>query len=155
MLINISCKNEQKRNVSTSENSKDLDSLDANNELANEQNRERFTVSEFNTDVAEIDNIDRPNQPIFRNLAVDTSKFFGIWAQDAKGPHADFWLTEKSFFVVDYDGNGEMPYILNKNEITIFYNDFIQKGIITANNIDTLTIKWEGSEKVTTYVKFE
>jgi hypothetical protein len=56
---------------------------------------------------------------------------------------------------VDYDGDGAMPYILDKNEITIFYNDFVQKGIITSVENDTLKIKWSDIEKESEYVKFE
>jgi hypothetical protein len=66
-----------------------------------------------------------------------------------------FWLTAKSFFVVNYDGDGGMPYILDKNEITIFYNDFVQTGIITSTENDTLKIKGSDIEKETEYVKFE
>nr|WP_152565674.1 hypothetical protein [Nonlabens ulvanivorans] len=62
---------------------------------------------------------------------------------------------KKSFYVVDYDGNGDMPYILDKNEITIFYNDFIQKGIITSTKNDKLKIKWSDFDEETEYVKFE
>ena len=108
-----------------------------------------------NTGSIEIDNIDRPEKTILRNLEIDTTEAFGIWAQDPNGPHADFWLTAKSFFVADYDGDGEMPYILDKNTITIFYDDFIQKGLITSTVNDTLKIKWSDNENETEYVKFE
>ena len=48
-----------------------------------------------------------------------------------------------------------MPYILDKNEITIFYNDFIQKGIISSAEKDTLKIKWNDIDIETEYVRFE
>ena len=142
VLINISCKNERKNDGLNSNVESELkkDSLNSYNELANPDRRENFTISEYNTDNPEIENIKRPEKSIIRNLAIDTTQAFGIWTQDPNGPHADFWLTSESFYVVDYDGNGEMPYILDKNVITIFYNDFVQKGIITSTTNDTLKI---------------
>jgi len=157
ILISISCKNEKKidtLNLNTETELK-TDSINAYNELANTQNRKTLTISEYNTDNSEIENIKRPKKTIIRNLAIDTTKVFGIWSQDPDGPHADFWLTAKSFYVVDYDGDGDMPYILDKNEITIFYNDFVQKGIITSTENDTLKIKWSDIDVETEYVKFD
>ncbi|WP_298321271.1 hypothetical protein [uncultured Aquimarina sp.] len=157
ILIGVSCKNEKKNddlNLKKETESK-ADSVKAYNELANTQNRKTLTVSEYNTDNLEIENIERPEKTIIRNLTIDTTKAFGIWTQDPDGPHADFWLTAKSFYIVDYDGDGKMPYILDKNQITIFYNNFIQKGVITSTKNDTLKIKWSDIEKETEYVKFE
>lgn len=99
--------------------------------------------------------IKHPEKTILRNIAIDTSKVFGIWTQDPNGPHADFSLTAKSFYVVDYDGNGNMPYILNKDKITIFYDDFTQTGKIISAENDTLKIRWEDSTSATQYVKFK
>jgi hypothetical protein len=157
ILMNISCKNEKKNNVINLENETELkaDSVEIYNELANSENKKIITISEYNTDNSKIKNIERPEKTIIRNLAVDTTKVFGIWTQNPNGPHADFWLTKKSFYVVDYDGDGAMPYILDKNEITIFYNDFIQKGIITSTENNILKIKWSDIENETEYVKFE
>lgn len=156
-LISISCKNEKKNNAPNLETETKLktDSKYSHNELANKENKKILTISEYNTDNLELENIERPEKTIIRNLAIDTTRAFGIWIQDPKGPHADFWLTAKSFYVVDYDGDGAMPYILDKNEITIFYNDFIQKGIITSTENDTLKIKWSNFAEETEYVKFE
>ena len=155
--MSVSCKNEKKNETLNLKTETELktDSVNAYNELANTQNRKALTISEYNTDNSEIKNIERPEKTIIRNLAIDTTKVFGIWTLDPNGPHADFWLTAKSFYVVDYDGDGAMPYILDKNEITIFYNDFVQKGVITSTENDTLKIKWSDIEKETEYVKFE
>jgi len=155
--MSISCKNEKKNDTLNLKTETELktDSVNAYNELANTQNRKTLTISEYNTDNSEIKNIERPERTIIRNLAIDTTKAFGIWTQDPNGPHANFWLTAKSFYIVDYDGDGAMPYILDKNEITIFYNDFVQKGVITSTENDTLKIKWSDIEKETEYVKFE
>jgi len=155
--FNISCKTEKKNdnlNFKTETKLK-TDSVNKNSELATTQNQKTLTISEYNTDNAEIENIKRPEKTIFRNLKIDTTQVFGIWAQDPKGPHADFWLTSESFYVVDYDGNSAMPYILDNNKITIFYNDFVQKGEITSTENDTLKIKWNDIDIETEYVKFE
>ncbi len=88
--------------------------------MANPDKQKIFTTLESNTENAEIKNIKRPNNTIIRNITIDTAQAFGIWTQDPNGPHADFWLTAKSFFVVDYDGDGDMPYILDGNKITVF-----------------------------------
>ncbi|WP_445721964.1 hypothetical protein [Flavobacterium sp.] len=97
----------------------------------------------------------RPEKTIIRNLTIDTATVFGIWTQEKDSPHAEFQLTSKSFYIVDYDGNGDRIYILDKNEITLFYENEIQKGIITTTKKDTLKIKWGDSETETTYIKFE
>ncbi|MBZ9731643.1 hypothetical protein LB467_18305 [Salegentibacter sp. JZCK2] len=156
-LMLFSCKSEENKNSlnSTKELKVKSDSVSAYNELANPQNRKTFTISEYNTDNPEIQNIDRPEKTVIGNLQIDTSQAFGIWTQDPSGPHADFWLTAKSFYVVDYDGDGAMPYILEENKITIFYNDFIQKGTITSTSQDILKIKWSDMDRETEYVRFE
>ncbi|TQO37032.1 hypothetical protein GQ41_1623 [Arenibacter algicola] len=161
--MSISCKNEKKNEAPNLKSDADLktdtelkgDTINVYNELANTENKKTLTISEYNTDNSKIKNIERPEKSIFRNLEIDTTKLFDIWTQDPNGPHADFWLTKDSFYVVDYDGDGAMPYILDKNEITIFYNDFIQKGIITSTKNDTLKILWTDIEVETEYVKFE
>jgi len=157
ILMSISCKNEKKKDTLNLETETELktDSVEAYNELANTENKKTLTISEYNTDNSEIENINRPEKTIIRNLEIDTTKAFGIWTQDPNGPHADFWLTKKSFYIVDYDGDGAMPYILDKNKITVFYNDFIQKGTITSTENDILKIKWSDIDKETEYVKFK
>lgn len=134
--------------------SQKTDSLNGYDQLADEQKRKRYTISEYNTDL-ETENIGRPEKTIITNPTVDTIHLFKIWTLDPDGPHADFWLKRTEFYVVDYDGNGAMPYILDKNKITIYYNDFVQQGIITSTENDTLKIKWSDFDTETEYVKFE
>ena len=156
LLVNTACKKNQPAVGPNSDANSDFtsDSIEAVNELADQHAREIITVSEYNTDNPEIKNIDRPDISIIRNSKIDTTQLFGVWSQDPNGPHADFWLSKESFLVVDYDGDGHMPYILDDNEITIFYNDFIQAGTIISTANDTLKIKWSDFEKETSYVKF-
>lgn len=127
------------------------DSLSGYNQLADEQNRKTYTISEYNTDLETV-NINRPEQTTITNPAFDTTHLFKIWTLDPDGPHADFWFKRTEFYVVDYDGNGAMPYILNQDSLTIFYNDFVQKGKIVSVSKDTLKIRWNGTGKQTEYV---
>ena len=123
------------------------------NELANPDNRKTFTISDFNTDNPDITNIQRPSaSSIKTNL--DTTLLFGIWTSDPDGPHADFELTSKSFYVVDYDGDGDMPYELNDTKLKIYYNDFIQEGKIISVSKDTLKIQWKDFDNINNYVKW-
>lgn len=156
-LVSLSCQPEKKKtnnNLKTEASTK-TDAIKTYHELANPEKRTTLTVSEYNTDNPDIENLKRPSKTIIRNLEIDTTKVFGIWTRDANGQHAEFRLNSKSFFVVDYDGDGNIPYLLDKNEITIFYNDFIQKGIITSTENNSLKIKWSDADTETKYVKFE
>ena len=123
------------------------------NELANPDKRMSFTISDFNTDNSDIKNIDRPNSStVATNL--DTTLLFGIWTSDPDGPHADFQLTSKSFYVVDYDGDGDMPYELIDSKFKIYYNDFIQEGKVISVDKDTLKIMWKDFDNVNNYVRW-
>lgn len=111
-------------------------------------------------EVVEIENNDtdqfkRPKKSIIKNLAIDTTYAFGVWTTDIEAPHADFYFTKDSFYVADYDGDGEMPYVLDKNTITVYYEDRIQKGNINTTHKDTLKIKWSDYDIETKYVRFE
>ena len=113
------------------------------------------SIAAHNINKRKVENIKQPEKTIFRNIEIDTTKLFGTWIQDSTAPFADFHVSRESFNIVDYDGGGEMPYILEKNEIIVFYRKSSHKGIITSTENDTLKIKWSGLEDVTEYVKFE
>jgi hypothetical protein len=130
------------------------DSLSGYDQLADEQNRKTYTVSEYNTDL-ENENIDRPEKTLITNPTVDTTQLFKIWALDPNGPHADFWIKPTVFYVVDYDGDGAMPYRLDKDRLTIYYNDFVQKGRIVSVSKDSLKIYWDETESLTKYVEWK
>jgi hypothetical protein len=68
---------------------------------------------------------------------------FGIWVTDPNGPHADFKLDSTSFYIVDYDGDGDMPYLLIEDSLTIFFNDFISKNKILKVDKDSLILESE------------
>jgi hypothetical protein len=123
------------------------------NELANPDSLKGLPISDYNTDNPDVENIQRPRSPIIQTT-LDTSLLFGIWTSDPEGPHADFDFTSKSFYVVDYDGTGDMPYELKGDELTIYYNDFIQEGQIISVTKDTLKLKWKDFESANTYVRW-
>jgi hypothetical protein len=152
-LLIISC-NQTKQTTNKTNNLTDKDSLNHGyNELANPSNRNTFTISDFNTDNSEIKNIYRP-KPSTIKTNIDTILLFGIWTSDPEGPHADFELTSKSFYVVDYEGDGDMPYELNDRNIKVYYNDFIQEGKVISVSKDTLKIMWKELDFVNSYVKW-
>jgi hypothetical protein len=128
--------------------------LNGYNELANEDSLKQYTISEYNTDLPDVSNIKRPEKSEIVDSKIDTLLLFRIWTLDPNGPHADFHISKKDFYAVDYDGNGSMPYILRKDSLTIFYNDFIQKGRILKVTKDKLTIKWNEANRPTEYVEW-
>jgi hypothetical protein len=111
-------------------------------------------VPSKNTDTESVQNIDRPKQCKIIKSKFDTKLLFGIWTNDPEGPHADFDLSKKSFYVVDYDGDGDMPYLINEDSIKVYYNDFISIGIIQNVTKDTLKIDWD-KNGITIYSKWK
>ena len=137
----------------TAESLDTLHKLQGYNELAGRDGRTVYTISEYNTDQADIENIKRPDTQII-NPSIDTSMLFKIWTLDPDGPHADFRITKKEFYVVDYDGDGSMPYILNGDSLTIYYNDFIQKGKVLKVTKDSLIIIWNDVDGPTGFIEW-
>jgi hypothetical protein len=72
-----------------------------------------------------VENINRPSTSTI-STSLDTALLFSIWTTDPEGPHADFKWTKKSFFIVDYDGNGDMPFELIDRKLKVYFYDFIQ-----------------------------
>ena len=68
------------------------------NELVNPDNDRMLTISDYNEDNPEVKNIDRPAASTIKT-DLDTKLLFDRWTTDPEGPHADFDLTSKSFFV--------------------------------------------------------
>jgi hypothetical protein len=122
------------------------------NELADEDEMERYEISDYNTDNPSVVNIKRPERTLILNSVIDTTSLFRIWTRYADAPHATFKIDAKEFYVVDYDGDGAMPYILNRDSLIIYYNDFIQKGRIMKVTKDILTIRWNDAKGPTDYL---
>lgn len=112
-----------------------------------------ITTSEANTDLASVANIARPATSKVVGSQFPLENLYGIWTYDPEGPHADFDLNEKWFYVVDYDGNGEMPYLIQQDSIIVYYNDFIARGHIKEATGESLKISWDGQE-ATGYVRW-
>jgi hypothetical protein len=110
-------------------------------------------VSKKNTDMDSIKNVKRPNKSQIIDPSFSIKTLFGIWVINPAGPVADFELDKNSFFVADYDGDGSMPYLLHKDSITVYYNDYIARGLIKKSTKDSLTISWDNGEP-TNYVKW-
>lgn len=98
--------------------------------------------------------IDRPRKTVITNPTIDTARLFKIWTLDPNAPQADFRFTQTEFFVADHDGDGAMPYLLNKDSLTIFYSDFVKTGRIVSVSKDTLKIEWNGSHGPAEYVEW-
>jgi hypothetical protein len=134
------------------------DELIGYDELSNEGGRDVYCMSAYNMDVESIPNIERPVKSSVKKSKFSVDKLFGIWVNDPSVdvPHATFTLDKDYFFVVDYDGDGDMPYEIEKDSITVYYNDFIKKGcIVEANSTERLVIRWEETESPTIYYKWK
>lgn len=95
------------------------------------------------------------NKPTFKDLAVDTTELFGIWTIDPDGPHADFWLTKDSYYIVDYDGNGHKTYELNGRTLTLFLEDGEYAMEILSTDNDTLRTYNEEYNSETVYTRWK
>lgn len=89
----------------------------------------------------------------FTNPSFEEKNILGIWTTDLNGPHADFEITKKSFYIVDYDGDGAMSYEINENKIKVYYPSNEKSGLITKAKNDSLIIYWASGEHVT-YVRW-
>lgn len=123
------------------------------NELADAGKRETFTISDYNADNEAVENIPRPAASTVRTQ-LDTTLLFDTWVIDPDAPHAAFALSARSFYVVDYDGDGDMPYELNGQHLKIYYNDFIQEGEIISVSADSLNIRWQGNTQASSFVRW-
>lgn len=139
VLNNFSCKNEKKNKALI---------------LGLETTPKTDLMDVYDSGKRKIESIEPSVKIIFKNLEIDTTKLFGTWTQDSTAPFADFRLSAKSFNVVDFESDSDIPYLLDKNEITVFYKDKSHKEIITSTENDTLKIKWANNSTETEYVKF-
>lgn len=105
ILNNFACKNEKKNKALI---------------LGIETTLKTDSIAVFNYGKREIKNSEQLGKTIFRNLEVDTTKVFGIWTQDPTAPFADFYITAKSFHILDFDIESDIPYMLDKNQISFF-----------------------------------
>lgn len=149
IFIFASCNNQN--NSSTLPKSKQV--KDTGNQ-ANSMDKNSTSIVENKTEHRTTENNKKPGLPVI-NTTIDTTLLFGIWTMDPDGPHADFHLTGKSFYVVDYDGDGDMHYELKGNQLKIYYPDFVQDGKIYSVDEDTLKIHWNNSDITSSYVHWK
>jgi hypothetical protein len=140
IVLIFSCRNERVTDNITFQNETKTN-LNSKNEVSSRQ--------------IELNQIKQPNKTVFRNLKIDTTKLFGLWSQDPTAIFADFNLTSTSFTIVGYKGKEKEPYILDRNKITVFYQDKPHIGVITLNKYDTLKIKWTSTGLETIYIKIK
>ena len=80
------------------------------------------------------------------NPAFPIENIFGIWTKDPTENTIDFELTEKSFFVLDQNGDGNLPYKIDGNKIIVKYPKSLQSGLIKKAKNDSLIIYWASGE---------
>ena len=86
------------------------------------------------------------------NSELDTILLFKPWVGNPNQPSADFEISSKSFYKVDFEGIGEVSYSLIGNQLKLIDGEYIDKGEITKLNNDTLQIKWQATEMIIDYV---
>ena len=131
--------------------------LNGTDELSSTTPNRGYSRSEYNEDLIDIENIKRPEKSIIDNPTIDTASLFQIWVRvpGENEPHATFVLSKEDFYIVDYDGDGSMLYVLTKDSIEVYYNDFKKKGKIISVDDDSLIIKWEQHVEVSVYEKWK
>jgi hypothetical protein len=116
-----------------------------------------FLSSCRNQEVKKTTNIPRQKIATEKQTIINSSfpvkNLFGIWTKDPNRSHADFELTETSFYDTDFDGNGYMPYGINYNKINVHYPDSEKTGLIKKAANDSLVIYWASGE-YSTYLRW-
>jgi hypothetical protein len=117
--------------------------------LANPEKGRTLTISDHNTDNPE-KSIKCPKKNSIETK-LDTTLLFRTWVGDPNGPHADFDFSSKSFYIADYDGDGDRPYTLKGNKLSIQYEDYVEEAEILSVSKDTLKIIWKGVDVPISY----
>lgn len=145
LTIHSSCNNKKNQIVG-----KKADSL--NNARENVTDAEKLKSS---TSVDEQKN--QKNNPILSkiNTKLDTALVFGIWTIDPNGPHAEFVLSKKSYYIVDYDGDADIPYELKDNILKIHFKENTMEGEVVYVGKDNLKIIWSNNADTTKYKRWK
>lgn len=131
--------------------------LNGYDELSNEDNKENFVVSEYNTDLPDVPNIKRPLSSRIKNFKFAKNELFKSWVENPSidTPNTTFVIDGKCFYVADYDGDGSMPYDINNDSLIVYFNDFIKRGKIIELSKNNLIIHWNGAKKPTRYYEWK
>lgn len=72
----------------------------------------------------------------------------GTWVLDNNAQHADIKITKESYFIVDSDSNGNMPYTFQDDTLLVQFPDIKYFGFVEKVNNDSLVINWNNNERV-------
>lgn len=100
------------------------------------------------------DSAGRPSRPILRNLKVDTSQLFGVWANEHSYPNASFLINKDEYYIADYDGDPVVPYILDGDSLTLFFEWGEQTSRISLPTPNLLIMSSE-NDLTSQYERFE
>jgi|GEM_PF-5349693 len=138
-----SCGNPNSRNINEET---PVDTVKVEQITPTEPTRELDTITEQEieeelvTDVEPLtfDSAGRPSRPILRNLQVDTSLLFGVWANEHSAPNAAFLIDKDKYYIADFDGDPYVPYILEGDSLTLFFEWGEQTSRISLPTPDLL-----------------
>jgi hypothetical protein len=82
----------------------------------------------------------RPAKSTVTDPAFPEEKLFHAWVNDINDPHAAFDITKDGFFVVDYDGDGSMPFLLKKDSLIVYYEEAPERYLIKKLTNDSLVL---------------
>lgn len=85
---------------------------------SNQENEEGLGITE---QPATFDSTGRPSRPILRNLKVDTTQLFGVWADKHSYPNAAFSIDSDEYYIADFEGDPIVSYILDGDSLTLFF----------------------------------
>ena len=132
------------------------DRLKTTDSLKNDRKDLKKAEQPKNQDVLKGQAIQTNNQIVSNiDTKLDTALLFGIWTIDPNGPHADFVLSKKSYYIVDYDGDGDIPYELKDNKLKIHFKDKMMVGKIVYLGTDSLKILWSNDTDTNTYFRWK
>lgn len=89
------------------------------------------------------------------NTKLDTASLFGIWTIDPNGPHADFVLSKKSYYIVDFDGDADFPYELKDNILKVHLKENTMEGEVVSLAKDCLKVVWRPGTDTTKYTRWK
>ena len=102
---------------------------------------------------AESSVINRPKPPVVESRIelprFAPEKLLGIWVLDLTAPHADIWLDEDGFYAAEADDEGNRPYRILDDSITIYYQHYTARGRIIRATGDTLVLRINDGEDAT------
>ncbi len=78
-------------------------------------------------------------------VTIEETDLYGIWTNDPNGPHADIRIGENEWYLVDYEGHGNMPYSFDNatDSLTVYYPYETMQGLVIRAHNDTLIIQWK------------